>query len=60
MKLDFLKTSKEVAKMLNCTQRNVSHLVKDQKLKPISILENGSFLFNTADIESYKSKTTKK
>jgi excisionase family DNA binding protein len=59
-KLDFIRTSKEVAKILNCTQRTVSNLVKNQKIKPISILENGSFLFNTADIESYKSQTTKK
>lgn len=60
MKLDFIRTSKQVAKMLNCTPRTVTNLVKSQKIKPISILENGSFLFNTADIESYKSQTTKK
>jgi excisionase family DNA binding protein len=51
--MNYLKTTKEVAKMLNCTKRNVSHLVKAKKLKPISILENGNFLFNCKDVEYY-------
>jgi len=60
MKLDYLRTSKEVARVLKCTQRNVSMLVKAKKIKPVSILENGSFLFNTKDIEWYlTNKTTK-
>ena len=51
--MNYLKTSREVAKMLDCTQRNVSFLVKNKKLKPISILENGNFLFNCKDVEFY-------
>jgi len=59
MKLDYLRTTKQVAKMLNCTQRNVAILVKAGKLKPIKILENGTFLFNTKDVEYYLSNTSK-
>jgi hypothetical protein len=58
MQLDYLRTSKEVSKMLKCTVRNVSHLVKAEKLKPIKILENGSFLFNTADVEFFINQKT--
>lgn len=56
--MDYIKTSREVARMLNCTQRNVSHLVKSDKLKPISILENGNFLFNAKDVEYYLKSCT--
>lgn len=53
MNLDYLKTTKEVAKMLGCTTRNVALLVKSKKLNPIKVLENGSFLFNVKDVEFY-------
>lgn len=58
MELDYLRTSKEVAKMLKCTVWNVSKLVKAEKLKPIKILENGSFLFNTKDVEFFINQKT--
>jgi hypothetical protein len=58
MQLDYLRTSKEVSKMLKCSIRNVSHLVKAEKLKPIKILENGSFLFNTKDVEFFINQKT--
>ena len=60
MNLDYLKTTKEVAKILNCTSRNVTMLVQNGKIKPIRILENNHFLFNLYDILFYQSKTTKK
>jgi DNA-binding transcriptional MerR regulator len=53
MDLNYLKTTKQVAKMLGCTSRNVAFLVKGAKLKPIKVLENGTFLFNTKDVEYY-------
>jgi hypothetical protein len=53
MNLDYLKTTKQVAKMLGCTTRNVTLLVKGKKLNPIKVLENGSFLFNVKDVEFY-------
>lgn len=53
MQLDFLKTTRQVAKMLGCSVRNVSKLVEAEKLKPIKILDNGSFLFNTKDVEFF-------
>lgn len=53
MQLDYLKTTKQVAKMLGCTTRNVALLVKGKKLNPIKVLENGSFLFNVKDVEFY-------
>jgi len=56
MQLKYLITTKQVSKMLGCTARNVSLLVKDSKIKPIKILDNGSFLFNAKDIEYYQSK----
>lgn len=58
MQLNYLRTSKEVSKMLKCSIRNVSHLVKAEKLKPIKILENGSFLFNTKDVEFFINQRT--
>jgi len=58
MQLDYLRTSKEVSKMVECSIRNVSHLVKAGKLKPIKILENGSFLFNTKDVEFFINQKT--
>ncbi len=60
MQLDYLRTSKEVSKMLKCSIRNVSHLVKAEKLKPIKILENGSFLFNTKDVEYFINQQSQK
>ena len=53
MQLDYLKTTKQVAKMLGCTTRNVALLVKSKKLNPIKVLENGSLLFNIKDVEFY-------
>lgn len=55
MDLNYLVTTKQVAKMLGCTTRNVSLMVKDSKIKPIKILDNGSFLFNLKDVEFYQS-----
>jgi hypothetical protein len=60
MQLDYLKTTKEVAKMLGCTSRNVSLMVKNGKLKPIKILENNNFLFNLNDVLFYQSNLNKK
>jgi hypothetical protein len=61
MQLEYLKTTREVAKMMGCSVRNISKLVEAVKLKPIKILENGSFLFNTKDVEFFiKQKTEKK
>jgi excisionase family DNA binding protein len=61
MQLNYLKTTREVAKMMGCSVRNISKLVEAEKLKPIKILENGSFLFNTKDVEFFiKQKTEKK
>jgi hypothetical protein len=59
MQLDYLRTTKQVAKMLDCTTRNVTLLVSSKKLNPVKILENGSFLFNSKDVEFYLSKTRK-
>lgn len=59
MQLDYLRTTKEVSKMLKCSVRNVSQLVKAEKLKPIKILENGSFLFNTKDVEFFINQKTR-
>lgn len=60
MNLEHLKTTSEVAKILNCTSRNVTKLVQNGKINPIRILENKHFLFNLNDILFYQSKTTKK
>jgi hypothetical protein len=59
MELNYIKTTKQVSKMLGCTTRNVALLVKAQKLNPIKILDNGSFLFNTKDVEFFISKKLK-
>lgn len=53
MQLDYLRTSKEVSKMLKCSTRNISKLVKAKKLSPIKVLDNGNFLFNTKDVEFF-------
>jgi hypothetical protein len=53
MHLTYLRTTKQVSKMLECTTRNVALLVKNKKINPIKILENGSFLFNVKDVEYY-------
>jgi len=60
MRLDYLKTTREVAKMMGCSVRNISKLVEAEKLKPIKILENGSFLFNTKDVEFFINQKTEK
>jgi hypothetical protein len=60
MQLDYLKTTREVAKMMGCSARNISKLVEAEKLKPIKILENGSFLFNTKDVEFFINQKTEK
>lgn len=60
MQLDYLKTTREVAKMMGCSVRNISKLVEAEKLKPIKILENGSFLFNTKDVEFFINLKTEK
>jgi hypothetical protein len=60
MQLDYLKTTREVAKMMGCSVRNISKLVEAEKLKPIKILENGSFLFNLKDVEFFINLKTEK
>jgi excisionase family DNA binding protein len=60
MQLEYLKTTREVAKMMGCSVRNISKLVEAEKLKPIKILENGSFLFNTKDVEFFINQKTEK
>jgi hypothetical protein len=60
MQLDYLKTTREVAKMMGCSVRNISKLVEAEKLKPIKILENGSFLFNMKDVEFFINLKTEK
>jgi excisionase family DNA binding protein len=60
MQLDYLKTTREVAKMMGCSVRNISKLVEAEKLKPIKILENGSFLFNTKDVEFFINQKNEK
>jgi len=51
--LNYLKTSNEVSKMLECTPRYVRRLAQTGKLKPIKVLENGHYLFNTKDVEYF-------
>jgi hypothetical protein len=46
--------------MMGCSVRNISKLVEAEKLKPIKILENGSFLFNTKDVEFFINQKTEK
>jgi hypothetical protein len=60
MSLNYLKTTKEVAKILGCTSRNVSLMVKNKKILPIKILENKNFLFNLNDVLFYQSNLPKK
>ncbi len=60
MQLKYLKTTREVAKMMGCSVRNISKLVEAEKLKPIKILENGSFLFNMKDVEFFINLKTEK
>jgi excisionase family DNA binding protein len=60
MQLDYLKTTREVAKMMGCSVRNISKLVEAEKLRPIKILENGSFLFNMKDVEFFINLKTEK
>jgi len=60
MQLDYLKTTREVAKMMGCSVRNISKLVEAEKLRPIKILENGSFLFNLKDVEFFINLKTEK
>ena len=60
VKVNDIRASKQVAKMLNCTQRTVSNLVKKEKLKPILQLGNAGFLFDVKDVEFYISKTNQK
>jgi hypothetical protein len=49
--LNDLITTKQVAKMLGCTVRNVALLVKDSKIKPILVLDNKHFLFDINQIK---------
>jgi excisionase family DNA binding protein len=60
MQLDYLRTTREVAKMMGCSVRNISKLVEAEKLRPIKILENGSFLFNMKDVEFFINLKTEK
>lgn len=60
MHLDYLKTTKQVAEMLGYTPRNIAFLVKAKKLNPIKVLDNGTFLFNTKDVEFFISNKQKK
>lgn len=60
MELNYLKTTKEVAKILGCTSRNVSLMVKSKKILPIKILENKNFLFNLNDVLFYQSNLKQK
>lgn len=49
-------TSREVSRLIGCTQRNIFHLVKAKKITPALTLENGHFLFTTEDVALYNSK----
>lgn len=53
MNLDFIMTTNEVSKMLNCSVRNVLNLVKAEKIKPIKIIQNRALLFDKQDIELF-------
>jgi hypothetical protein len=52
--MTLLKT-KEVAKLLNYTQRNVALLVKSGKLTPVN-KHKDFFLFDAGEIELFNSK----
>ena len=60
MQLEYLKTTRQVAKMMGCSVRNISKLVESEKLKPIKILDNGFFLFNAKDVEFFINQKTEK
>ena len=60
MKVENIITSKEVAKILDCTVRNVTLMVKNEKLKPLKILENNWFLFDIEDINKIKNTRKEK
>ena len=53
MEVNYLKTTKQVAQMLECTTRNVTLKVSKGKLNPVLVLENGFFLFDVNDVEQY-------
>jgi hypothetical protein len=53
VELDDLVTTKQVAKMLNYSVRNISHLVKSKKIKPIKTIEDKIFLFDIKDVNKY-------
>jgi hypothetical protein len=57
--VDNIRTTKQVAKILRCTSRNVALMVKGDKLKPIKVLENGDFLFNVSEVRDYMLKSCK-
>jgi excisionase family DNA binding protein len=46
-------TTKEVAQQLGCTQRNICHLIKANKITPSVTLANGHFLFTENDVKMY-------
>jgi excisionase family DNA binding protein len=48
-------TTKEVALQLGCTQRNICHLIKANKITPSLTLANGQFLFTEEDVKLYNS-----
>ncbi len=49
-------TTRTVALLLNCTQRNICHLIKANKITPAVTLENGHYLFTAEDVALYNSK----
>ena len=53
VELNDLVTTKQVAKMLNYSVRNISHLVKSKKIKPIKTIEDKIFLFDINEINKY-------
>lgn len=59
MNLDFIMTTNEVSKMLNCSVRNVLNLVKAEKIKPIKIIQNRALLFDKQDIELFINQKNK-
>jgi len=59
MNLNYL-TSKQVAEILGCTQRNICFLIRDKKISPTITLENGHYLFLKEDIAFVKVRKYKK
>ena len=59
-----LLTSKDVARILNQTVRNVAHLVESGKLKNVAPESSNSFLFDKKEVDEFKknrlSKRSKK